>query len=93
MYVNRESQNIIADKIEDTANVFRIKLQRLWQATQEPAIAKDRSRREKFLSRVCFIMPIQGQGFAWTGEAKLYQHHAERRYPCVQPSGLQCGKK
>ena len=31
MYVNRESQNIIADKIEDTANVFRIKLQRLWQ--------------------------------------------------------------
>ena len=115
MYVNRESQNIIADKIEDTANVFRIKLQRLWQgytpaalvclqcrcrslarlwqATQELAIAKDRSRREKFLSRVCFIMPIQGQGFAWTGEAKLYQHHAERRYPCVQPSGLQCGKK
>ena len=92
MYVNRESQNIIADKIEDTANVFRIKLQRLWQgytpadlvclqcgcraiarlwqATQEPTAAKDRSRREKFLSRVCFIMPIQGQGFAWTGQAE-----------------------
>ena len=68
MYVNRESQNIIADKIEDTATVFRIKLQRLWQgytpadlvclqcrcraiarlwqATQEPTVAKYRSRRE-----------------------------------------------
>lgn len=33
MYVNRESQNIIADKIEDTANVFRIKLQRLCKDT------------------------------------------------------------
>ncbi len=31
MYVDRESQNIIVDKVEDTANVFRIKLQRLWQ--------------------------------------------------------------
>lgn len=31
MYVDRESQNIISDKVEDTANVFRIKLQRLWQ--------------------------------------------------------------
>ena len=70
MYVDRESQNIIADKVENTANVFRIKLQRLWQATQEPTAAKDRIRREKFLSRVCFIMPIQRQGFAWTGQAE-----------------------
>ena len=31
MYVDRGSQNIIVDKVEDTANVFRIKLQRLWQ--------------------------------------------------------------
>lgn len=31
MYVDKESQNIIVDKVENTANVFRIKLQRLWQ--------------------------------------------------------------
>ena len=38
MYVNRESRNIIADKIEDTANVFRIKLQRLWQGYTPAAL-------------------------------------------------------
>lgn len=32
-------------------------------------LAKDRSRRQKLLSGVCFVLPIQGESFEWISQA------------------------